>query len=161
MASRQPALVKIPIDETGEIVNGRTYWQQKVQDVAYSHLDVFVCNFKHHTPKQQEAIHADLVKLFFIDPPLKLGNVEKYLQKHLSFTMQIWKQLWKVQGDVARLEGCPVHVWNSLMKYSKFLTVKHVSERMQKVRMMVSNPWKMGWMSLVSSMFLEVEQCYS
>jgi hypothetical protein len=41
VASRQPTLVKIPIDETREIVSGRTYWQQNVQDVAYSHLDVF------------------------------------------------------------------------------------------------------------------------
>ncbi len=42
VAFGQPALVRIPIDEIGEIVSGRTYWQQKVQKVAYSHLDVFV-----------------------------------------------------------------------------------------------------------------------
>ncbi len=52
VASRQPALVKIPTDETEEIINGRTYWQQKVRNVAYSHLDMFFCNFKHHTSKQ-------------------------------------------------------------------------------------------------------------
>ncbi len=63
VAFGQPALVRIPTYEIGEIVSGRTYWQQMVQKVAYSHLDVFV---RHHTPKQWEAIHADFVKLFLI-----------------------------------------------------------------------------------------------
>jgi hypothetical protein len=40
---------------------------------------VFGCNFRHHTPKQWEAIHADLAKKNFIDPPLKPGIVEKYM----------------------------------------------------------------------------------
>jgi hypothetical protein len=87
--------------------------------------------------------------------------MEKYLQKHLNSTRQKWKRLWKVQGDVARLEGCPIHVWNSLVKYWKISIVEHVNERMQEVCAMMNNPWKMGWMSLVRSMFLEVEQCYS
>jgi hypothetical protein len=60
----QPALVRIPIDETWEIVSGRTYWQQKVRKVAFSYLDVFVCNFRHHTPKQWEAIHGRLCQTF-------------------------------------------------------------------------------------------------
>jgi hypothetical protein len=45
---------------------------------------MFVRNFKHHTPKQWEAIHVDLAKLFLVDPPLKLGIVEKYMQEHLN-----------------------------------------------------------------------------
>jgi len=80
VASRQPALVKIPTNEIGEIVNGKTYWQQKVQEVTYSHLNVTIHNFKHHTMKQWEVIHANLAKLFIIDPPLKPSIVEKYLQ---------------------------------------------------------------------------------
>jgi hypothetical protein len=71
--------VKIPTDETRDIVSGKTYWEQKVREVAYSHLDMFVHNFKHHTPKQWEVIHVDLAKLFIIDPPLKLDIVEKYM----------------------------------------------------------------------------------
>ncbi len=64
VAFGQPALVRTPTDEIGEIVSGRTCWPQKVQKVVYSHLNVSVRNFKHHTLKQWEAIHADFVKLF-------------------------------------------------------------------------------------------------
>jgi hypothetical protein len=45
---------------------------------------MFVHNFKQHTPKQWEAIHVDLAKLFLMDPALKPDIVEKYLQEHLS-----------------------------------------------------------------------------
>jgi hypothetical protein len=95
--------------------------------------------------------------LLVIDPPLKLSIVEKYMQEHLSSTRQKWKQLWKVGGNVARLEGCPIHAWNSLVKYWKSPIVEHESKWMQKVCAMVSNPWKKGLISMARSMSLEVE----
>jgi hypothetical protein len=75
--------------------------------MAYSHLNVFICNFKQHTPKQWEVIHVKLAKLFIIDPPLKPGIVEKYSQKHLNFTRHEWRQLWKVGRDAIWPEVAP------------------------------------------------------
>lgn len=52
VTSMQPLLVRIPIDETGEILSGRKYWQQKVREVTYHHLNVLIRNFRLHIPKQ-------------------------------------------------------------------------------------------------------------
>jgi hypothetical protein len=46
------------------------------------------------------------------------------------------------------------------MKYWKSLVVEHESKWMQEVCAMVSNPWKMGWMSMACSMSLEVKEVY-
>jgi hypothetical protein len=73
--------VRIPINENGEIVNGWRYWQQKVKEMAYCHLDVSIYNFKTHLQTQWDAIHAKFGQLFRIEPPLKLGTIEKYMQE--------------------------------------------------------------------------------
>ncbi len=72
-----------------------------------------------------------------LDLALKLGIMEKYMQEHLSSTKQKCKYLWKVGGNAARLEGCPIHTWNSLVKYWKSPIVEHESKWMQKVCVMV------------------------
>ncbi len=110
----------------------------------YSHLNVFVRNFKHHTPKQWEVIHVKLTKLFIIDPPLKPSIVEKYLQKHLNFTRHKWRWLWKVGRDAIWPKGCPIHAWNSLVKYWKIPFIEHENKQILEVHAMVNNPWKMG-----------------
>ncbi len=88
-------------------------------------------------------------------------EAQQYLQEHLSFTRHKWKQLWKVGGDATRPKGCPIHAWNSLVKYQKCPIAKHESKQMREVHVMVNNPWKMGQMSLAHSMSLDVEQCQS
>ncbi len=98
-------------------MSGKTYRQQKIREVACHHLHVSICNFRLHTPKQWEAIHANLTKFFTIDPPLKPLIVEKYLQEHLSFARQKWRKIWSIGGDITRPNSCPMHAWGSLVKY--------------------------------------------
>ncbi len=107
--------MKVPTDETGEIVSGRTYWQQKVKEVAYAHLKISVRKFQLHTPKQWELIHAELAQLFYIDPPLKTNTVEKYIQEHLSQARQNWRRMWKVGGETTRADDCPADAWLKLI----------------------------------------------
>jgi hypothetical protein len=68
-----------------------------------------------------------LPSFFIIDPPLKLGIMEKYFARTPHFIRQKWRQLWKVGGDATRPEGCHIHAWNSLVKYWNAPLAKHES----------------------------------
>jgi len=81
-----------------------------VKEVPYAHLDISIRNFKQHSPKQWELIHEEFAQLFLIDPSLKIGVVEKYVQVHLSQARQKWKKMWKIGGEMARHEDCLVDV---------------------------------------------------
>jgi len=50
-----------------------------------------------------------------------------------------------------------MHAWKNLVKYWKTPHVEHESEHMQEIYVMVSNPWKLGCMSIVRRLSLEVE----
>jgi hypothetical protein len=73
----QPQLIKFPTKEVKEISSGKTYWQQKVKEVAYIHLNVSICNFRLHIKAQWDAIHGDLAKIYIIDPPLRPLTMER------------------------------------------------------------------------------------
>ncbi len=126
--------------------------------MAYCYLDVSIHNFRTHLPMQWDAIHAKLGQLFIIDPSLKPDKVEKYIQEHLSSARQKWRKLWKVGGDVARLDDYPMDAWPKLVYYWKTPHAKHESEWMNKIHAMVSKPWKQRRMSIIHSMSLEVEK---
>jgi hypothetical protein len=110
-----------------------------------------------HTKAQWDAIHGDLAKIFIIDPPLRPLTMERYLQKHLSSVRQKWRKIWNVGGDTTRPNTYLMHAWKNLVKYRKTPHAKHESEWMQEIHLMVSNPWKLGCMSITRRMSLEVE----
>ncbi len=66
------------------------------------------------------------------------------MQEHLSQARQKWRKMWKIGGQVARLKDFLVDAWAKLIKYWKSLMAEHESERMQRIHVMVSNPWKHG-----------------
>ncbi len=82
--------------------------------------------------------------MFFIDPLLKIGATEKYVQEHLIQVRQKWKKMWKIGGGMARHEDFLVDAWAKLIKYWKSPMVEHENERMQQIHAMVNNPWKHG-----------------
>ncbi len=63
--------------------------------------------------------------MFLIDPLLKIGAIEKYVQEHLSQTRQKWRKMWKIGGEMARHEDCLVDAWGKLIKYWKSPMAEH------------------------------------
>jgi hypothetical protein len=78
--------------------------------VAYNHLDLTSVNFRSHTKKQWEAIHAKLIGLSYYDPPLKERTMENYMKEHLSSTRNAWKRIWVANGETRHPNKCQEHV---------------------------------------------------
>jgi len=60
-------------------------WMQAIKDVSYAHLDLTIRQFRLHTQKQWDAMHNDLAKQFWYNPPLKPKALEMYMKEHLSY----------------------------------------------------------------------------
>jgi hypothetical protein len=67
--------------------------------VAYNHLDLRLVNFRSHTTKQWEVIHAKLDGLFYSDPHLKDRMVENYMKERLSLARNVWKRSWMANDE--------------------------------------------------------------
>lgn len=82
----------IPTNAQGEITSLKGHWIRTIKEVAYNHLDLKLVNFRSHTTKQWEVIHAKLDGLFYYDPHLKDRMVENYMKEHLSLARNVWKK---------------------------------------------------------------------
>lgn len=91
MATCQQSLTWISTNAQGEIMGLEGVWTRTTKEVAYEHLDLTHVNFKAHTLKQWEAIHANLAKVFYYDPPLKDRTMENYVKEHISSARNAWK----------------------------------------------------------------------
>jgi hypothetical protein len=132
--NKPPITHSILTSAQGEIIRLKGVWKRIVKEAAYEHLDLTQFNFKAHALKQWEAIHVDLAKVFYYDPPLKDKIMENYVKEHLSFARNAWKRVWLAKGNVGHLDKCPVHVWESLVQYWKTLNVQRKLEQMRGIR---------------------------
>jgi hypothetical protein len=130
MATCHQSRTWISTNAQGEIMVLKGVWTRTTKEVAYEHLDLTHVNFMAHTLKQWEAIHADLAKVFYYDPPLKDRTMENYVKEHLSFARNAWKRAWLAKGNVGCLNKCPVHVWESLVRFWKTPNAQRELEQM-------------------------------
>ncbi len=108
--------------------------------------------------KQWEAIHANLAKVFYYDPPLKDRTMENYVKEHLPSTRIAWKKVWLAKGNVGRPNKCPIHVWESLVQYWKTPNAQQESKQMQGICGHVQIPHTHGWWTLYHATQLEVSR---
>jgi len=115
MATCHQSFTRIPTNAQGEIIGLKGVCTRIAKEVAYEHFDLTHVNFKAHTLKQWEAIHADLAKVFYYDPPLKDRILENYVKEHVSSIRNAWKKVWLAKGNVGCPNKFPIHVWESLV----------------------------------------------
>jgi hypothetical protein len=92
LATCHQSLIQILTNAQGEIIGLKGVWTRIVKEVAYGHLDL---------------THVDLAKVFYYDPPLKERTVEYYVKEHISSTMNAWKRVCLVKGNVGHMDKCP------------------------------------------------------
>ncbi len=63
-----------------EVTKLKGVWTRTMKEDTYKHLDFIVVNFEAHTLKQWETIHANLAKVFYYDPTVKVKMVENYVK---------------------------------------------------------------------------------
>ncbi len=158
MATCHQSLIWIPTNAQGEIIGLKGVQTRTTKEATYEHLDLTHVNFKAHTLKQWEAIHANLAKVFYYDPPLKDRTLENYVKEHVSFIRNAWKKVWLAKGNV----GCPnkflIHVWEALVQYWKTPNVQRESERMWGIRGHVWNPHTHGPQTLYHATQLKINR---
>jgi hypothetical protein len=90
--------VRIPTDDSGDVVGLRIVFQNAIRDIVGRVLDVNVVNFQDHPRVAMDIINQDLQRQFYIDPPLRPRYVREYLMNSLCTSRYRWRKHWKKTG---------------------------------------------------------------
>lgn len=133
-AGKRPTIKRSRRGTTGDL---KSRWHSAVKEVAYSVLDLRIKEWGGYSTHDKKMLHDEIKSRFSFDPPVTEKEINRYLAGHLRSQRGVWKLHWEKFGENNKHPGCPVEVWQTLVKWWPTPAAKDEATEMAARRAMV------------------------